>query len=73
MSGQDDVEKLVIRLAPEPICDDCVADTLKLADRESVPHRTRELAGSNGFIRIRQPCSMCGMEKVVIRKAARPN
>lgn len=73
MSEHDDVEKLIIRLAPEPICDDCVADTLKLPDRDRAPRTTRELAGSNGFVRSRQTCAMCGMERVVIRYVARPS
>lgn len=64
----DDVEKLVGRLAPDAICDDCIADRLELADRDGASRRARELAGSNGFERTKQSCSMCGIETVSNRQ-----
>ena len=67
MTVLEEVAKLIVRLTPEPICDDCVADTLKLSARQHANHKTRELAGSNGFERSRRACSMCGVEKVSIR------
>jgi len=51
MTVIDDVRALVDRLAPAPICDDCVADRLGLSVRQHANHKTRELAGSNGFKR----------------------
>lgn len=64
----DDVRALIDRLAPEPICDDCVADRLGLSLRQHANHKTRELAGSNGFERRKDICSMCFGEKLVIRR-----
>ncbi|MEH6791107.1 hypothetical protein [Parasphingorhabdus sp.] len=69
MTVLDDVTKLVIRLAPEPICDDCIADRLGLSVRQHANHKTREIAGKSGFERRKDVCSICGLEKLVIRKA----
>jgi hypothetical protein len=65
---RDDVRNLVARLAPEPICDDCIADRLGLSVRQHANHKTRELAGSGGFERRKAACSLCDGEKLVIRK-----
>lgn len=67
----DDVEKLVARLSPDPICDGCIAGTLGLGDPHYAGHRARALAGSNGFERRKQVCSMCGIEQVSIRQQGR--
>lgn len=64
----DDVRALVNRLAPAPICDDCIADRLGLSVHQHANHKTRELAGSNGFERRKDICSMCYGEKLVIRR-----
>jgi hypothetical protein len=68
MTVVDDVRKLIERLSPAPVCDDCVADRLGLAVRQHANHKTRELAGQNGFERRKDICSLCYGEKVVIRK-----
>ncbi|MES1974280.1 MAG: hypothetical protein V4472_17620 [Pseudomonadota bacterium] len=68
MTVYDDVRALIVRLAPEPICDDCVAELLGLSVRQHANHKTRELAGSNGFERRKDICSMCFGEKLVIRR-----
>jgi len=68
MTVIDDVRALIDRLAPAPICDDCVADRLGLPVRQHANHKTRELAGSNGFERCKDFCSMCSGEKLVIRR-----
>jgi len=65
----DDVRALILRLSPQAICDDCVADTLHLTVRQHANHKTRELAGAGGFERRKDHCSLCGCEKLVIRKA----
>lgn len=67
MNAPDAVQKLIARLAPDPICDDCVAEKLGLASRHHANRKTRELAGSNGFERRRDICSLCGGDKLVIR------
>jgi hypothetical protein len=68
MTVTDDVRALIDRLAPEPICDDCVAERLGLSVRQHANHKTRELAGSNGFERRKDICSMWFGEKLVIRR-----
>ena len=68
MTVLQDVERLVSRLAPDGICDDCISERLGLTVRQHANHKTRELAGSAGFERIKDACSICGNEKLVIRK-----
>ena len=68
MTILDDVERLVSRLSPEPVCDDCIAERLGLTVRQHANHKTRELAGSNGFERRKHVCSLYGETKLVIRR-----
>lgn len=68
MTVLDDVRALITRLSPSPICDDCVAEKLNLSVRQHANHKTRELAGSNGFERRRDICSLCFGEKLVTRR-----
>lgn len=68
MSVSNDVERFVARLAPAPVCDDCIAERLSLNVRQHANHTTRELAGSGGFERQKDACSLCGATKLVIRK-----
>jgi hypothetical protein len=69
LSVLDDVRAFVARLSPEPVCDDCIADKLNLSVRQHANHKTRELAGTGGFERRRDRCSLCTKEKLVIRRA----
>lgn len=68
MSVRDDVSAFVTRLSPEPVCDDCIAEKLGLSVRQHANHKTRELAGAGGFERRLDNCSLCGREKLVIRR-----
>ena len=68
MAILDDVRALIGRLAPQAVCDDCIAKTLGLSVRQHANHKTRELAGSRGFERRKDVCSLCGDEKLVIRR-----
>jgi hypothetical protein len=68
MAVLDEVRSFVIRLAPEAACDDCIAERLDLTVRQHANHKTRELAGTGGFERRKGPCSLCGAEKLVIRR-----
>ncbi|WP_395335123.1 hypothetical protein WBP07_27745 [Novosphingobium sp. BL-8A] len=61
------IEKLVTRLSPEPVCDDCIAQTLGLPPSENAEQAVRELVGSNGFERIKDICSLCGEMRPVTR------
>jgi hypothetical protein len=64
----DRVRAFVARLAPEAVCDDCIAERLELTVRQHANHKTRELAGSDGFVRTKGPCSLCGETKLVISR-----
>jgi hypothetical protein len=68
MTVLQDVEKLVVRLAPAPVCDACLTDTLGLSILHHADHAARELAGSNGFERSKDECSLCGETRMVIRR-----
>lgn len=63
------VRAFIGRLAPQPVCDDCIADRLELSLRPPAHHRARELAGTDGFERRLDDCVLCGTNKTVIRKA----
>ncbi|VVT23981.1 conserved hypothetical protein [Sphingomonas sp. EC-HK361] len=67
MTVLDQVRGLIERLSPEPICDDCISERLGLSVRQHANHKTRELAGTRGFERRKEHCSICGSEKKVIR------
>jgi hypothetical protein len=62
------VRALIERLAPEPVCDDCITERLGLDLRDYSNHETRELAGTDGFELRLDPCALCGTTKTVIRK-----
>ena len=66
----DQVRAFVTRLAPNPVCDGCIAERLDLATPQRANQDTRELAGSDGFERRRDICSLCYGEKLVIRRRA---
>jgi hypothetical protein len=68
MTVLDEVAKFISRLAPEAVCDDCIADRLKLTVRRHANHKTRELAGVDGFERRKAECGPCGSAKLVIRR-----
>lgn len=67
MAELDDVRKLIVRLTPDLVCDDCVAARLLLSSRHNANRISRELAGRDGFERRRDLCSLCGGDKLVIR------
>lgn len=68
MTVLDDVGALITRLSPQAICDDCIAERLGLSVRQHANHKSRELAGAGGYERRKDICSLCGGEKLVIRK-----
>ena len=69
MTVRDEVAALIARLSPDPICDDCITEKLSLSVRQHANHKTRELAGANGYERRIDPCAICGTTKKVIRRA----
>lgn len=68
MTVLDQVRALIERLSPNPICDDCISEKLGLSVRQHANHKTRELAGTDGIERRKDACSICGGNKIVIRK-----
>ncbi len=64
----DKVSALIRRLAPEPICDDCITERLGLSVRQHANIKTRELAGQAGFERRKDVCAICGATKIVIHR-----
>jgi hypothetical protein len=67
----EQVGALIRRLAPDPVCDDCISDRLGLSVRQHANHKTRELAGSSGFERELGDCVLCASTKKVIRYRSR--
>lgn len=66
MTVLNDVRSFVLRLSPDPVCDDCITERLGLSVRQHANHKTRELAGTPGFERRKDACSLCGSVKIVI-------
>lgn len=69
--GADQVRRMIERLAPEPVCDECIADQLERADGQGVAQAGRELTGQDGFERARGRCAICGVSRRVTRKRPR--
>lgn len=67
----DQVRALIERLAGEPICDDCVAEKLKLSSTSQANLAARGLTGMQGFERRNDICSLCGGDRKVTRKIVR--
>jgi len=65
------VQALIARLAPEPVCDHCLADRLGLGTELDASYASRELAGTAGFERQKGECSLCGAAKEITRLKAR--
>lgn len=68
MTLLQNIEKLVSRLSPEPVCDTCITEKLDLDPLEHADHAARELAGTNGFELLSGACSLCGETRLVIRR-----
>lgn len=68
MTVLDDVGRFVSGLSPSSVCDDCIAERLQLSVRQHANHKTRELAGQDGFERRKGACALCGATKLVILK-----
>lgn len=64
---QQAVRGFAARLAPEAVCDACIAERLRLGDLGQVARSTAALAGSAAFERIRGPCSLCARPGALIR------
>lgn len=72
MTILEDVSNLIRRCAPAAICDDCIADDLKLSVRQHANHKTNELARAVGFDRRIDLCPRCKRTMKVIRYIKEP-
>jgi hypothetical protein len=61
-----DVREFIIKMSPQPYCDDCIADALRLSVRQHANHKTRELSATFGFSRRVDVCTACKNTKKVI-------
>lgn len=70
MTVLERVRGLLARLAPKAICDDCIADELKLTVRQHANRKTVALEKDRGFVRRVGECAICKRaDKKVIRNA----
>ena len=69
MTVLDQVHRFIERLSPAPVCDDCIAAWLAPDMRQAAGNSAHELAGTAGFERRMDACSLCGETKKVIGKA----
>jgi hypothetical protein len=65
------VRGLVQRLAPQPICDECVTEKLGLTWTSQANQAARELAGTKGFERRSDICAICCASRIVTHHALR--
>jgi len=61
------VEALVRRMDGAPLCDECITDRLDLSSLAQAAIVTGTAGGTNGFERLKGPCSLCGEARIVIR------
>jgi len=61
----DKVRALIERLAPEPLCDDCIAEKLGMTWKSQANVCARELAGTHGIVRRKDMCALCGGVRIV--------
>ena len=64
----DDVRKLIERLAPSAVCDECVADKLGLAEQQEASTAAHELVATRRFARGRASCVLCEVERMTTRR-----
>jgi hypothetical protein len=65
------VRRLVERLAPAPVCENCIADRLSLALTDDLRAALGALTAERGFGRQRDHCSLCDEERAVISRAGK--
>lgn len=63
----DRVRGLIVALAPEGVCDDCIAERFELASPDEASRLIHELAGESGFERLKLACAICAVTKTVTR------
>ena len=71
ITALDKVRALIERLAPEPLCDDCIAEKLDMVWKSQANVAARELAGTHGILRRKDMCSLCGGVRIVTGQSAK--
>lgn len=72
MSRPQEVNDFITRLAPNAVCDKCIAESLGMVNTGAHPAQiTGALATTSDFKRERGECSICHSEKEVIRAVRR--
>ena len=67
MTSLSKVSRLIVRLSPVGICDDCLTGLAGLPKRSDARTLVRELAGTGGFERKTAKCCMCEQARQVTR------
>ncbi len=69
MSMSDRVSAFLTVQRPSRFCDDCIAESLELRQRQDAQKAASVLATTDSFHRALGICSMCGKKKTVIQRA----
>ena len=69
MTVLDNVRDLIVRRNGEPICDDCIAEKMKITPRQHANRKTNIIKNEPGFDRRKDVCPVCDGNKLVIRRA----
>jgi Zn finger protein HypA/HybF involved in hydrogenase expression len=69
MTVLEEVRDLLNHRKGEVVCDDCIADKLKLTVRQHANHKTNILKNERGFNRRKGTCPVCKGNKLVIGSA----
>jgi hypothetical protein len=72
MNIVQDVERLIREVAPNALCNDCIADELGLSVRQQAYDKTKELGRHVAFDQGMHTCVRCGDVKLVTRYALDP-
>jgi hypothetical protein len=62
------IRQFVARLAPLPVCEECVGEHVPDIMAQEVHLSLSELAVERGFDRARALCGLCGHERLVVEK-----
>ncbi len=68
-SMPDRVSAFLTAQRPSRFCDDCIAESLELRQRQDAQKATSALETTDSFHRALGICSMCGKKKKVIERA----
>ncbi|TAL35619.1 MAG: hypothetical protein EPN98_06550 [Phenylobacterium sp.] len=64
----EQVRDFIVKHRPKAVCDDCIADGIPLKRRQQAHRCTMPFGLTSEFDRRRDRCSICGDDKLVIKK-----